>query len=544
MSIPIPEGVGTADAGRLLGPPVVAPDGSAVVVSLKSAEGDSLFIRQLDANNLIRLEGTLGAKYPFWSPDSRHIAFFADGRLNRMPAAGGASVVLCDVKENRGGAWSTRGAIIFGVNFRGLFSVSESGGQPVEITRLDKDAGENSHRYPVFLPDSNRFLYFARNQNLEKRGIYRASLDQQQPKRRILVADGQFALGYDPNSGRRYLLTQQSGKIVAQLFDAARAEISGDPRVLLDRAGQVSASETGVLVIRPEQQDRARIIMYDRAGRELGTLGEPADYWQLALSPDNKYLAVVKHDYLSGQFAVWAASLAQGSLEPVSAPEHLQALAPCWSHDSRSLFYVASPGYNIVRRRVDARNDEQPVTQKGIRHNPQVVSRDGRYLIAERFPAPGRVDIAWMVVSDGTWNSLSTAATYEAQPRLSPDGRWLAFTSNSTGSTEVYVARFPDGTGRRRVSSSGGSEPRWRGDGKELFYIAADGQLMAIEAVTAGEFRASTPRPLFKTHLRRASEGPLYDVASDGQRFILITGAEAGGGSNIEMVLNWPGLLS
>jgi eukaryotic-like serine/threonine-protein kinase len=154
------------------------------------------------------------------------------------------------------------------------------------------------------------------------------------------------------------------------------------------------------------------------------------------------------------------------------------------------------------------------------------------------------VDIAWMEVTDRTWHVLSSAATSEIQPRLSADGRWLAFTSNSTGKNEVYVARFPAGTGRTRVSASGGSEPRWRGDGKELFYIAADGQLMAVETATAGEFRALNTRPLFKTRLRRASEGPLYDVTSDGQRFMLITGAEAGGSSNIEMVLNWPGLLT
>jgi serine/threonine protein kinase len=539
VSIPIPDGAGTADPGRRLGPPVVAPDGSAIVVSLKTQDGEMLFIRRLDANKLIQLPGTLGASYPFWSPDSRHIAFFADGELKRMPAAGGASVVLCDVKENRGGAWGGLGTIIFGMNFRGLFSVAESGGQPVEITHLNKDDGENSHRYPVFLPDGKRFLFFVRNQNLEKRGIYQGSLDQQRPKRRIVVADGQFALGSEANSDEYFLLTQQSGKIVAQPFDLRRNEVSSDARVLLDMAGQVSCSKTGVLVIRPEQQDRSRIITYDRTGRELGALGAPADYWQLALSPDDKYVAVVKHEYLTGQFAVRVASLPGGSLEPVSAPEHLQATTPAWSSDSRSLIYAASPGYNLVRRSLDARDNEEPVTQPGIRYRPTAMSRDGRFLFAERAAGEGGSAVCWMALSDGAWHTLSSPAKYEAQPRLSPDGRWLAFTSNSAGINEVYVARFPDGTDRTRVSSSGGSEPRWRGDGKELFYLGADDQLMALEVATAGEFRASTPRTLFKTRLRRGSEGPLYDAASDGQRFLAITGAEAGDESNIEIVFNW-----
>ena len=287
---------------------------STIVVSLNMGKQPGLFVRRLDSDNLKPLEGTTGAAYPFWSPDSQTIGFFADGKLRTVAAAGGTAATLCSAPNQRGGAWSAQGTIIFGINVRGIFRCDSQTGEPVEITTLDTSLGENSHRYPVFLPDGNRFLYYARANDLEKRAVYLDTLDCSTPRKRVLVADGQFAIGRDPWSREYYLLSQQAGQIFAQRFDMAAGTVSGEPMALLDRAGQVSVSNTGTLVLRPEAQDRSRLVWFDRTGRESDAIGTPTDYWQVTLSPDNTRIAVVRHDYLSGSFAVWMAQANSGQL--------------------------------------------------------------------------------------------------------------------------------------------------------------------------------------------------------------------------------------
>src|SRR5262249_22591844 len=242
--------------------------------------------------------------------------------------------------------------------------VEDSGGEPVELTKLDAGAGENSHRYPVFLPDGNRFLYFARTNNLDKRGIYLESLDRKHSRRRILVADGQFAIGLDPSSRKYYLLSQQAGKIVAQEFDIDRSELVGQPVALLDRAGQVSVSDTGVLVLRPEHQDLSRLVWRDRSGKEIGNVGEPTDYWAVALSYDDQFAAAVKHDYLSGQFVIWTASVQRGLLEPFSKSDH--AMSPVWSHDSRTLYYTDNQERKFLRRAVVPKGEEEILVSMNV----------------------------------------------------------------------------------------------------------------------------------------------------------------------------------
>jgi serine/threonine protein kinase/Tol biopolymer transport system component len=539
--IPIPEGAAQADPGRLLGPPVVSPDGTTVVVSLKTDTGDYLFVRRLEVNKLVRLDASKGASYPFWSPDSKHIAFFADGKLRRMPAVGGTPVVVCDAPQNRGGAWARTGVMIFGINGKALFRVPDSGGEPEEITKLDASAGENSHRYPVFLPDGNRFLYFARTNNLDKRGIYLESVDRKQSRRRILVADGQFAIGLDPSSRNYYLLSQQAGKIVAQPFDIDRSELVGQPVALLDRAGQVSVSDTGVLVLRPEHQDLSRLVWRDRSGTDIGNIGEPTDYWAVALSHDDQFAAAVKHDYLSGQFVIWMAPVQRGLLEPFSTSQH--ASSPVWSQDSRTLYYTDNQERKILRRAVLPKGEEEVVVSVNVPLQTRDVSPDQQYIAAELTTQGNQVAVSWSKLDQIGWTNVGTGPL-GLHPHFSPDGKWLAFGSVESGNPEIYVINFPGGTGRVRVSAAGGSLPRWRRDGKELFYLAPDGSLMSVEIRPDTEFRFSPPKPLFHTSLRRGSDGPLYDVTGDGERFLMISGLDTLGESNIDMTLNWPSLLA
>ena len=530
-----------AETGQRLGPPSIAPDGSAMVVSLRTHEGTYLFLRHLNSELMTRMDGTLGAGNPFWSPDSQHIGFFAGAKLKRMPAVGGSPIVLCDAAENRGGAWSSRGIILFAPNLHALFKVPENGGTPEPATQLHADATENSHRFPVFLPDGNHFLYFARTDDLDKRGIFLESLDGKQTRRRVLVADGQFALGLDPDAGQHYLFTQQTGKIVAQTFNVDSGVVSGSPHIMLDRAGQVTVSDTGVLVVRTQGIVRTTLTWRDRAGRQLSVLGEPDDYYQLALSHSGRFAAVVRHDSLNGIFKIWIASLPDGRLEPFSDLQHATAIV--WSHDGSTLYTQDARTGKLFRSQLEPRGPEQSLQTLPDGNYLRDVSPLGGDLLVERSQDNAHATLAWSHPDPLQWHPLDASGPMGMDPTLSPDGKLLAFASDKSGKQEIYIMDFPNGTDTRRISTNGGYQPHWRNDGKELFYIAADEYLMAAELTPKDITHNADPKPLFRTNLRGFTTHPLYDASPDGQRFLLIERDEASGESTVEMILNWPSLL-
>ncbi len=545
--LPLPEGTAADDPGRALGPPVVAPDGSAVVVALKTVRGNYLFIRRLDTNKLVRMEGTLQGAQPFWSPDSQHLAFFADAKLKRIPAAGGSVEVLCDAAESRGGSWGKGGMILFGIDLQPIFRVAAKGGSPVAVTQLNAALGENSHRNPVFLPDGERFLYFARTDDPDRRGVYLDALERRRERQKLLVVDAQFALGRDPETESYYLLSQQAGKIVAQGFDAERGELTGRSRVLLDRTGAVSVSDTGVLVIRVDLAARSHLQWLDRNGQPTATLGETGDYWSVDLSPDGRWVVTTRHDTVSGQFRTWIASMSQGLLEPFS--DSLHAVYPFWSSDGSEVYYSDLRRTKLLRRKVTPRGSEEAAveTVEGV----TVVGRspDGRYVAVQVGRQRALAELAWVdITSDGRLgpqrHRIGASSLQGVVPRFSPDGRWLAFASKETGSAELYVMDFPAGLQRRRISAHGGFTPRWRQDGKELFFVAGDGGMMSVQVPGGEVSQMGVPERLFAANLRLGSDEAQYDVSGDGQRFLVIAGERKTAESDVEMVLNWPRLFS
>lgn len=538
VAVPLVDGATAADIGQLLGAPVIAPDGSEIVVSLSTSDGSYLFRRPLKSNHMIRVEGTQFASLPFWSPDSHHIGFFADGQLKRMPAFGGSSIILCDVVEPRGGCWNGDN-ILFAPNLRGIFQIGATGGTAVPVTTLDAGAGENSHRFPVFLPDGNHFLYFSRSSSLQNRGIYLDSLDHSQPRRRVLVADGQFALGAVPDTGQHFLITQQAGKLVAQGFDCNSGKAFGAEHILLDHAGQVSASDTGALALRTDAQVRSTLVWRDREGRHLGILGKPDDYWQSTISPDGRFVAIVRHDALTGIFRAWTASLPDGQMEVLSDADHVDSVA--WTHDGKLLYYIDFVQRKLFRRSVDPRGPEEFVQSIAIGDNICGLSPDGLTVIVERSKDGIHSVIEWSAITPLEWHLIDSNG-FVGNTSLSPDGRSLAFGSNSSGRLEVYLVDFPGMKNLRRVSVDGGSCPRWRQDSEELFYIAEDQLLMCLDASERN--RGMRPKPLFRTALANATRNPLYDVASDGSRFLLVERDSSISESDVELLLNWPSLLS
>ena len=543
--IPLPEGATNADSTRLIGPAVVAPDGSAIAVSLTTAEVTHLYLRRLDSNRLVRLEGTAHSSIPFWSPDSQHLGFFSEGKLKRMPAVGGSAMVLCDAPDARGGSWGRGGKIIFGSGFQPIFEVAEAGGQATRVTQLDQATGENSHWMPIFLPNGNRFLYFARTDDPDKRGIYLESLDHRQTKRRVLVADASFALARDTDRKVYYLLSQQSGKIAAQMFDVDRGELSGPSGILLDRAGMISVSDNGVLVIRAFGQDMSRLVWLDRTGVEVGTRGAPGDYEGVHLSPNGRFAVMTKADSLSGQSRVWIAALPDGAMEPFS--DSKRVTNPTWSDDSSTVYYNDERRGVLLRRIVSPRGAEEVALETGVgrRTHVDAISADGRYAVAELIADSAHVDVAWTELKGGPqWHSIGDVSGSGRMPSFSRDGRWLAFTSSQTGGPEIYVMDFPGGSQQVRVSNGGGLRARWRRDGKELFYLSADGSMMAAKiSVTGGGLTAESQR-LFDGKLKRHTNSDAnYAVSSDGQRFLAIAREVPSGDVDIQIVLNWQSLL-
>jgi DNA-binding winged helix-turn-helix (wHTH) protein len=546
--LPLPEDTAAADPGRLLGPPVISPDGSAVVVALFKGTQFQLYIRRLDNTQFAPLEGTEEARQPFWSPDSQHIGFFAKGKLSRMPAVGGTPVALCDASSSRGGSWGSEGQIIFGINGNAIFAVAESGGQARAVTHLDGAAQENSHRYPLFLPDGNRFLYFARADDLEKRAIWLEALDGRQPRRRILVCDGQFTLGKDPDAMSYSLLSQQGGKIVAQLFDVDRAELVGTSRILLNRASVFCISDTGVLVLRTSQEEISQLVWSDRSGKRGGTVGPQTDYWGVAIAPNNLFIVANRHDSSNGHFRLWLSTLATGLDELFSQSDHVSN--PIWSPDSNRIYYGDSRQFSFLCRTVSPRSEETVLLSR--RAHPVFItslSADRRFAVGELPASAAQSEVGWMELqldqkSAGSWHPIGGEGTFSLLPRLSPDGKWIAYPSNQSGTLELYLVDFPHGLQHRRISLNGGSMPRWRGDSKELFFLAADGHLMAITVTDQSKGDDPVPVKLFYGNLRLGSFETLYDVTSDGQRFILIERVNQPDDSYLEMVLNWPSLLS
>lgn len=540
VAVPLADGATATDIGQLLGAPAIAPDGSAIVVSLSTPDGAYLFRRPLNSNHMIRMEGTQYASLPFWSPDSRNIGFFADGKLKRMPAFGGSSVTLCEVVEPRGGCWNGDN-ILFAPNLRGIFHIAATGGNAVAVTALDASAGENSHRFPMFLPDGNRFLYFSRSSNLDKRGVYLQSLDRKQPRRRVLVADGQFALGAVPDSEKYFLITKQAGKLVAQGFDCDNGVAFGVEHILLDHGGQVSTSETGALALRSDAQVRSTLVWRDGQGRYIGTLGKPDDYWQAAISPDSRFVAIVRHDALTGIFRAWTASLPDGPLEVLSDSDHVDSIT--WAHDGGTLYYIDFVKRKLFRRNVDPRGPEEFVQSIEPGDNIRGLSPDGRTMVVERSEDGIRSVIEWSAIDPLQWHRIDSNG-FVGNTSLSPDGRLLAFTSDRSGRAQIYLADFPAMQNLRRASADGGSCPRWRHDGKELFYIADDESLMSLDFSGSERNRELRPNSLFRTALANSTIKPLYDATGDGSRFLLVERDSSISESDVELLLNWPSLIS
>jgi eukaryotic-like serine/threonine-protein kinase len=584
---------------RFEGNPYVSPDGRRVAFNLRGADGRSqLWIRSLDSLVSTPVAGTEDVvNTGFWSPDSRFLGFVAQGKLKKVDASGGPPQTLCDLPSVepgpsrgsgfRAGAWGREGVIVFGVRGSGLWRVSDAGGVPSPITKLDPSRRESFHGVPDFLPDGRHFLYARVMRDEGDNAIYIGSLDATPEQQSATLLPGTaagavYVPASGPDSSTGHVLFSREGSLMAQGFDVRRLQLSGEAVPIAE--GMVyagprpfSVSTTGVLAYRTGVDTGGfagltQLTWFDRQGKALGTAGEPGQFNSLALSPDGSRVAVsraapggvrgasgVAHD-------IWVHETARGTSTRLTSDPAIDWLAT-WSPDgSRLIFSSERDGsaFNLYQKLASGAGDEELLFKSTEDKSSQDWSRDGRFLLYSVAVSGARGGGDFRATSQDLWVLPLTAVNpggrkpeiylktefNESQARFSPDGRFIAYGSDLSGRDEIYVRPFPAASaGKWTVSTGGGVAPRWRADGKELFYISADSKMMAVEVSTRPVFKAGIPKMLFHAPIWGGASfrvATRYDVTADGNKFLInsvLMNAGAPAPSPITVVLNWTALL-
>lgn len=528
-------------------PPLISPDGKLLAfVAMDDSGKGLLYVRSLDSLEARPLEGSDGAALPFWSPDSRSLGFFAKGKLKRSEVSGGQPTTLATAPNPRGGAWNRDGSIIYcPIPPSPLLRISASGGEATPINSNNSQVGGTVRWLPSFLPDGRHYLFVARMAGTE-REVRVGSLDSADSK--SLVKGAYSHAIYAPPG---YLLYRRESTLVAQHFDVEKLELQGEPIPIAEDVGfdatsyqgYFSASDDGVIVHHSGSAGLSQLTWTDRAGKQLGIIGEPADQGDLELSPDDNRLAFRRVDNRTGSISLWLIETARGTPSRFTF-EKTTDFSPIWSPDgSRIVFSSLRDGPpNLYQKVSSSAGNDEALLKSVIAKISFDWSRDGRYILYGVVDPKTSWDL-WYLPLDDTSKPVPFLQTNsdERQARFSPNGRWVAYVSNESGTNEVCVRPFPAAPGKWQVSTAGGEQPRWRADGKELFYLSADHKLMSVEVKTDGStFEHRTPTALFGTRVGGIdTPGDYYDVTADGQRFILNNLVAEAAYTPITVVLNW-----
>jgi eukaryotic-like serine/threonine-protein kinase len=526
----------------------VSPDGRHLAFIGTSQGQTYIWVRSLDsvsAQLLAGTDGALQASSLFWSPDSRFIGYFTAGKLLKVEASGSAPQTLCDVPAPpRGGAWNRDGVIVFGLTDGPLYRVPSVGGEAIPTTTIDQSRFERSHRWPFFLPDGHHYLFAVNNNQAESGGLYVGDLDSKDTTR--LLATTTNALYAPPG----FVLFLRNDALMVQQFNAETRQLSGEPVSLVDHVqnnpalarAAFSISENGVLAFRSGQALGAQPLWFDRAGKEIGTLGARGIYINVSLSPDEKRAAEDIADPQTGRNDIWLFDLARGVPSRFTTDDASDSF-PIWSPDGNEIVFASTREgvFNLYLKKANGLENEQPLLKSDETKIPDDWSRDGKFIIYESRSPKTKLDL-WLLPMSGPRDPISFLKTdfNEQQAQFSPDGKWIAYTSDISGKPEVYVQTFPASGGAVRVSTNGGAQPQWRRDGLELFYVATDRKLMAVEVKLGATFEAKTPQPLFPVRVLTVTEfRNHYAATGDGQRFLVNSLIEETGVNPITVVINW-----
>jgi len=536
----------------------ISPDGRRLVYTIMDATGTvRLWVRRLDSLAAQPLTGTEGATLPFWSPDSRYVAFFAYGKLRKVPVAGGSPEVICDAPDGRGGSWSKDGVIVFAPLSMGpLLKVAAEGGEPVELARPDRARGDTGLRFPCFLPDGRHFLYVSLPRKQSGFDVYLGALDS---KERGRIGSALSAPIYaEPG----YLLFALGDHLVAQRFDRSswqpvgKVMPLGDAPVqpMFDAGTALSASTNGVLAHGVSSPPMTELVWLDRAGRQTGRIPlPPGSYSNPSLSPGGRWATVTKFNS-SIRNDLWLVDLqrlmtTRLTFDGLVAQGWGMAVPVVWSPDSTRVAYCTdrSGVYDVYQILASGAGRPEPLLQSdAIYKLPTAWSPDGKYVIFTQLGEGGVYDL-WLLPLHGDRTPVPYLRTpfNEDFAAFSPDGRWLAYDSDETGKPEIYVRSFPDQGEKYRVSTSGGMIVQWSRDGKELLFFSlsqyyyGSGPIYAVDVETTPTFRAGTPRVLF---IPRPDLSGLV-AAADLSRFLATVPAEGAPPASITITLNWPAAL-
>ena len=531
------------------GAPAISPDGKLLASSVRDKNGTvQLWLRSLNSQIGRMMPGTEGAGHPFWSPDSRSIGFFAGGKLKRIDADGTSLQPICDVSSSpRGGSWSRDGVMLFAPNVFGtLRKVSVNGGAPAAISELDMKNNESGHRWPQFLPDGKHYLFFLRSFDRERTGVYEGALDS---KEHHLVVSTPYRAIYVPQG---FLLYMRHGTLIAQHFDAEKGILSGEPIPTPDPVAflpmnsdaMFSVSDNGVLAFYPKPKSAIGwdLSWYDRQGKRIASIGQ--DFFAgPAVSPDGTKVAAAIFDKEWFNSDLWI-------LDPARENKTRLTFGPStggvvWEPDGRGLiFSLAQNGeQHIFRKSLTGSEAPEVVLQtKGTIEIPGSICRDGRFLAYQRTDVGDAAKVGvWILplVGDRKPFAMVQAEFAATNPRISPDCKWMAYISAEPGQPQIYVTSFPDGKRRYQATTAGGTNPRWRADGQELFFMLPDGKLQAVSVQEAGqELTLGSPHTLFAAHGIANRFSP-YDAQADGQRFLISGVAELVSQTPLTLVANW-----
>jgi Tol biopolymer transport system component len=533
----------------------ISPDGRSIAFVASTDSGTALFVRRLELARAQQLADTDGATAPFWSPDSQHLAFFAGGRIKRVAVSGGPVQNLCSAQNLAGGTWNDEGVIIFSAG-RTLYRVSAAGGDALALRHDDEPREDVSHLSPHFLPDGRRYLFTAWSFQQASRAVYVGSLDSEDTQMLFPVAS---KVTY---AAPGYLLFHREGTLVAQGFNPDSLALTGEPVPVaenisydvLGAAAAFASSQNGALVYYAGGGPAVsrRFLWFDRSGNRLETAGDPAPYTSnFDLSPDGSRIAVARQNTANIEYDIWIVDWDRQTSSRLTFDPALSANGNVvWSPDGLQVAFSSERSGNrdIFVKSTSGAGSERALIETPLDEWPEDWSKDGQYLLygvnETQRAAVSFGDLHALPLSGGKPIAVATSPFGEDEPRFSFDGRWIAYNSAESGIDQVYLVSFPDIDRKHQISTGGGVQPRWRQDGRELFFLGLDGTLMAVDIRSDSGLEWGVPHPLFDTGLDAERNRDQFAATPDGQRFLVQLPTSDAAAVPISVVLNWTASLT